>query len=240
MGSQACSPSDTSDTSTSTPSKRSALNQDDIFSFVDFNDENAPADDPEFQSLNDYALSEASHENQTANDGELAGIPDAGYVTISNIAETYSVDADISTGNLYIASGGRGSYFTEDSGVVVGDDTGRFLHYYPDVMEAYSVSRLRLSNYFSIPKSADFVALAPVDYDDNPTTPSYYAAFDTMGSLFFTISCDFLNQPSKVFLATDPVQGINTLKQEKLRYTVTGGVVTDCYYMPWKQSTPLT
>ena len=100
-------------------------------------------------------------------------------------------------------------------------------------MAKYNVSRIRLSSSDAIPKDADFVALAPVDYDDNPATPSIYAGLDTMGGIFFTLTCNIQDQASKIFLATDPVQGIEMLKDEKLRYTVTGGIVEDCWYMPW-------
>lgn len=84
-----------------------------------------------------------------------------------------------------------------------------------------------------IPKDADFVALVPADYNDDKATPDIYAGFDTTGGMFFTISCDIEDQASKVFLVADPVEGAKTLMDPKLRWTVTGGVVQDCYYLPW-------
>lgn len=100
-------------------------------------------------------------------------------------------------------------------------------------MTAYNVSRIRLSSPAAIPKDADFVALAPVDYDDNPVMPSVYAGLDTTGGIFFTLMCNLVDQASKIFWAADPVEGAKRLKEEKLRWTVRGGVVEDCFYLPW-------
>ena len=117
---------------------------------------------------------------------------------------------------------------------MIGDDSDNYLHYHPDVIAAYNVSRLRLSDETAIPKTADIVGLAPVDYDDNSSaTPNVYAVIDTMGNVFVTITCDIEGEDSKVFLARDAEEGVKVLRGQKLRYTVTGGVVTDCYYLPW-------
>lgn len=100
-------------------------------------------------------------------------------------------------------------------------------------MAAYNLSHIHLSSPDAISKDADLVALAPVDYDDNPATPSVYAGLDTMGEIFFTLMCNFVDQASKIFLAADPVDGVKRLKEENLRWTVTGGVVEDCFNLPW-------
>lgn len=203
----------------------------DSFDYVNNSDEQAPADSQAFQSLSDAALAEANtyEKNKT-----LAGSegPNARYIAITDLSNTYQLQAD-TDGNLYLGDIGNPSAFAEDQGFVVGDDAEQYFHYYPDVMAAYNVSRIRLSSTNAIPKDADFVALAPVDYDDNAATPSVYAGIDTMGGIFFTLMCNFADQASKIFLAADPVEGVKMLKEEKLRWTVTGGVVQDCFYLPW-------
>lgn len=203
----------------------------DSFDFVNNSDEQAPADFQDFQSLSDAALAEthAYEKNKTFAGSEG---PNARYIPITDLSNTYQLQADLD-GNLYLGDIGNPSAFAEDQGFVVGDDAEQYFHYYPDVMAAYNVSRIRFSSTDAIPKDADFVALAPVDYDDNAATPSVYAAIDTMGGIFFTLMCNFADQASKIFLAADPVEGVKMLKEEKLRWTVTGGVVEDCFYLPW-------
>ena len=119
------------------------------------------------------------------------------------------------------------------SSFVIGDDSDNYLHYYLDVMAVYNVSRLRLSPQKAIPKTADLVALVSVDTDGSGETTSVYAALDTLGNVFVIIACDIEGQNSKLFLVRDMKQGVATLKEEKLRWTVTGGVVSDCYFLPW-------
>ena len=55
----------------------------------------------------------------------------------------------------------------------------------------------------------------------------------TKARALVTITCDIEGEDSKRFLANDPDEGILKLKEEKLRYTLTGGKVTECYYLPW-------
>ena len=213
--------------------RRSIPKRDDPFSFIDnFDNADGPANDEDFQELSEQALNNAENQKPTTNGTQISTAPDAGLVNIKDKSGSYSLFGD-ADGNLYIDEADQGSQFAEVQGFVVGDDVGRFLHYYPDTMAAYNVSRLRLSDQDEIPKTADFVALVPADYNDNPSTPDIYAAFDTIGGFFFTISCDIEDQASKIFLAADPVEGAKTLMDPKLRYTVTGGVVTECYYLPW-------
>ena len=213
----------------STPKQK----QNDPFAYVEDSDEDKPAHNPQFDTLSAEALADASNETTPASATGVGADPDASFVYISDLSNTYSLQADPLSGNIYISEPGDGSLFAATSGYVVGDIAGRYLHFHPHLMNAYNVSRFRLSNEDQIPKDADFVALVPVDHDSDATTPDIYAAFDTMGGGYVTVSCDFETGPSKVFLAKDPVEGVKMLRDPKLRYTVTGGVVTSCYYLPW-------
>lgn len=211
--------------------------EDDPFDFVeDASDE--PSDDFDFNSLSAAALSEAStaDTDDASDTSQVDDIPDSSYVQINDLSGTYSLSANADNGNIYLAGPNQGSYFAASSGVIVADSSDNYLHYYPEVMAAYNVSRLRLSDVTALPKNADIIALVPVDYDSSSTTPSIYAAIDTKARAFVTITCDIEGEDSKLFLANDPDEAVIKLKEEKLRYTVTGGVVTQCYYLPWAAS----
>ena len=203
------------------------------FEYAEDSDEDSPADDSVFDSLSSAALTEATAANQANDTSEIDDAPDSSYVTIADVGNTYSLVSDPDSGNLYVGAAGQGTYFAAVDGFVIGDDSDNYLHYYPDVMAAYNVSRLRLSDETAIPKTADIVGLAPVDYDGSGATSNVYAAIDTMGNVFVTITCDIEGGDSKVFLARDAEEGVKVLQEQKLRYTVTGGIVTDCYYLPW-------
>ena len=226
------------DAPTAAPSKRSLTfpclhprQTADPFAFVDNSDEQARADSAEFEQLSSAALDEAKAYSQNTSLTNSDG-PNTSYVNLHDLDSTYSLQAS-TDGNLYLVSPASPSKFASDSTFLLGDDNDRYFHYHPNVMTKYGVSRLRLSGADAIPKDADFVALVPVDYDNNPGTPSVYAAIDTQGGIFFTMVVNISGQPSKVFLANDPVEGCKALENEKLRFTVTGGVVEDCWYLPW-------
>lgn len=99
-------------------------------------------------------------------------------------------------------------------------------------MTKFGVSRFRLSTQDAVPKTAEMVTLVPVDYSEG-ASPKVYMALDSMGNSFFPVVCDVQGGASKVFLVADSEAGLETLKGNGLRYIVTGGVVTDCYYLPF-------
>ena len=154
---------------------------------------------------------------------------------------SWTLESDPVTGNLYVGKAGEkeGSYFTTTSGMVVGDDAGRYFHYYSDVWKKYGVSRFRLSDETKIPKDAEFIALVPVEAtetDASNAKKSIFTAFDTNQNVLMTIACNIKGQDTKLFLASDATEGINTLKRADLRNTVTGGIVDECFYLPWLSS----
>lgn len=156
---------------------------------------------------------------------------DANYTSILDLSGIDELYAD-PEGNLLYAEPGNGTLFAVVSGYVEGDAANRFFHYYADTMRAYNVSRFRLSDEEHIPLTSDYVALAPLNYDARSTTPDVYIAIDTAGSVFFPVTCDIQDQPSKVFLVADVTTGIEKLQDPSLRYTVTGGRVQKCYVLP--------
>ncbi|KAG8529121.1 uncharacterized protein KY384_005756 [Bacidia gigantensis] len=162
---------------------------DEPFDFVDGDDDDLPADNEPFDSLSDLALNEAD-QDLTTTGNTTNEIPDETYVYINDASATYGLEIDPLNGNIYLTSGNGGSLFAATSGYAIGDAEGRFLHYYPDLMQKYGVSRFRVSSEIAIPKDADFVGLVPIPLDDNKPG-DIYAALDTSGNAFLTITCDF-------------------------------------------------
>ncbi|KAL6719024.1 hypothetical protein ACLMJK_003259 [Lecanora helva] len=197
---------------------------------------NATAGDDLFQSVNQTAFDSIrdaiNNVTATTNATRTGFAPDNNFTTITDFSGNDELVAD-EDGNIYYGAPGEGSPFATVSGYVEGDADGRFFHYYTDIMTAYNVSRLRLSNESYIPVSSDFVGFAPINYDDNSQTRDAYVAIDTVGAVFFPVTCDIQGQPSKAFLVTDITEGTRKLQDPSLRYTVTGGVVETCYFLPW-------
>lgn len=125
------------------------------------------------------------------------------------------------------------SFATFDN-VTMSDESGDFFWYYPDVMSRYGVSRVRMGNYYQIPRGADVVTLLPVNVDGSESTRGVYVASTLLGGdTFLTMACNYRDgQPTKIFLATSEAQGKAMLESSDLRYTVTGGIVESCNFFP--------
>ncbi|KAL8669726.1 MAG: hypothetical protein Q9168_005695 [Polycauliona sp. 1 TL-2023] len=190
------------------------------------------ANDTLFQLSSAATLDALDATANSANGSQVPFAPDTDFFVIHDLSGNDELVAD-QDGNIYYAAPGNGSLFASVSGFVEGDASGRFFHYYTDTMITYNVSRLRLSDEAHIPLTAEFVGLAPVNYDEQSSTPDVYVAMDTNNGVFFPVTCDIQGEESKAFLVTDIAQGVARLKEENLRYTVTGGVVLDCYFLPW-------
>ena len=184
-----------------------AKGDDSPFEFLEDSDETSPADDSAFESLSSAALAEASAMDQANDTSQIDDIPDSSYMTIADISNSYPLTSDSDNGNLYVGAAGQGTYFASVDGFIIADDSDNYLHYYTDVMAAYNVSRLRLSDESAIPATADVFGLAPVDYDEDSATPKIYGPIDTMQNVFVTITCDIEGQYSKVFLVRDADEG---------------------------------
>ncbi|KAL8682577.1 MAG: hypothetical protein Q9224_006763, partial [Gallowayella concinna] len=190
------------------------------------------ANDTLFRISNATSFSALDNAEKTTNGSLVPFAPDTEFLNITDLSGNNALVAD-EDGNIYYASPGNGSQFASVSGIVEGDAAGRFFHYYNDTMAAYNVSRLRLSDEAHIPLTADFLGFAPVNHDDDATTPDVFVAMDTIGGVFFPVTCDIQGQSSKAFLVRDIAQGVRQLQEPSLRYTVTGGVVETCYFLPW-------
>ncbi|KAL8983046.1 MAG: hypothetical protein Q9205_002597 [Flavoplaca limonia] len=81
------------------------------------------------------------------------------------------------------------------------------------------------------------VAAVPTDASGNPLheTKNVYAAVDTLANYYFLAICNIQGQASKIFLVANENEALETLRDEQLRYTVTGGVVDVCYFISWTQ-----
>ncbi|KAL9595333.1 MAG: hypothetical protein Q9219_006510 [cf. Caloplaca sp. 3 TL-2023] len=191
------------------------------------------ANDTLFQTINNASF--ASLDSTAAgslNGSQSVNAPDTVFLNITDQSGNDALVAN-EDGNIYYADPGDGSEFAVVGRFVEGDAAGRFFHYYPDTMAAYNVSRIRLSDETHVPRTAGFISLAPVNHDDDLNTPDVYVAVDTLGEIFFPVTCDIQDQESKAFLVRDLDQGVQKLLDPKLRYTVTGGIVEECYFLPW-------
>lgn len=197
-------------------------------------DETDNLNDSEYQSLSALADSDESSSNATPNsDGSV-------FVTIQDSTNQYLLSTD-DDGTFNLQRAGDtdfGTTFLSFNNIVTSDDSKRIMHYYPDAMAKFGVSRFRMSTTDDFPKTADIVTLAPLNADDSTSTPGVYVAVDTKSQIFYPVVCNVQGQSSKLFLAMDPVGGLQTLMKEELRYILTGGVVENCSYIAFVSSGP--
>lgn len=157
-----------------------------------------------------------------------SGLPFSGWSSLANINGANRLAA-ADDGNLYLsansASPAPGTQFYSDKSIAYKDEQNRMFHYYPDTMNAYGVSRLRLSDTLDTPLTAQLVTLVPVN------TPSgiAYVAADTANNNFFLTYCTAPHwQGSKVFLVKDLTSGPTMLLSGDVQWIVTGNNVTEC------------
>ena len=161
------------------------------------------------------------------------------YSTIVSLTGSY-VLTSCSDSNLYLQSKTNDSTLESNScsllwqsksNITVADGLGRLLHYYNNTMTTLGVSRLRVSDEENIPIGSVYVSLTPTDDDHNPSTPDLYYAVDSLKHAYYPIVCNYVDNvlPAKVFVANDPVKGLDLLMSADLEYTVTGGKVQSCY-----------
>ncbi|KAH0262196.1 hypothetical protein KCU91_g13558, partial [Aureobasidium melanogenum] len=186
-------------------------------------DDSSAADGAEFEDDANDALSLSA--DQQSEDGIT-------FNTLIDIQNTFQIvpgtDGNLYTSSLTPGSPSDAGLFAESQGIIVGDDEERVLHYYPDEMATYKVSRIRLS--LEVPKTADAIALSPIDYDDASDTPSAYFAVSTKQDVYSLVLCDFSNgADSKIFIINDE-SGLDSLQNNtNIKYTVTGAPVQACY-----------
>jgi hypothetical protein len=148
-------------------------------------------------------------------------------------SSTYQLSAS-DDGNFYLDNVGLdANLFVSYNNVTATDDSGRIFHFYDDTMSKYGVSRFRLSTEDAIPKTAQIASLAALDYDDSDATKPVFVVADFSGNYYYTVVCTISGEYSKIFLVNDIEKGVETLQRLDLMYTVTGGDVTDCSYIPF-------
>lgn len=126
-------------------------------------------------------------------------------------------------------------YQTEDVGnVVLADGFARVFVYYPDEMTKTGVSRIRVVDVENIPTGAEEILWVPDDSTDSDgsTIPVYYPV-DTQDNTYYPAMCHYTtNVPNKMFLMKDPSAGLSILKDANIKYSITGGDIDSCYYLP--------
>lgn len=121
-----------------------------------------------------------------------------------------------------------GTSFASYDGLIIADYADRLFHVYEPEISAYGVSRLRVATFDYMPVSSRLVSLVPIDYDNNPETPSVYVAVDTLGGHYFLVLCNFEGEADKMFVVQDPQKGVNVLESKEVRFTITGEIVKRC------------
>lgn len=119
--------------------------------------------------------------------------------------------------------------------MTVVDGTGELMHYYNNTMSPLGVSRLRVSDEQKTPAGSVPVALVPYNttanrYPNNASLDGVYFAIDDEDNFFYPTVCVYEdNQAPKLFLVKDPDAGVALLKSPDVEFSITGGVVSDCY-----------
>lgn len=189
-----------------------------------FDDEDSSPDDSDYQALQTEADDDASGQDDSTTEDDSYS-----YITIADTTSTYQLNA-YDDGNFYLDSFGAAdpTYFSTYEGVTVSDDSNRFFHYYQDTMTTYGVSRFRLSDESAIPKTANAATMAPLDTGSG----TVFVVVDLVDGFYYPVACAIEGQYTKLFLVKDIDAGIKTLQDPSLMYTVTGGVVSSCSYIP--------
>lgn len=132
---------------------------------------------------------------------------------------------------LYEPEDSTSNYYGINDSVITSTPYEEFFFFYPDVMNAYGVSRLRHGTVDYLPVTADIITFAAVSLNGTtstlvPTTPE--------GKVFSTVICNYEDDalPTKLFIVADIEKGTERLQDDNLQFTVTGGKVATCEYWP--------
>ena len=160
-------------------------------------------------------------------DSATSGEPFTGWGQLPDLTGKAQIAA-AEDGNIYLSgypgSGAGTTWYSEDS-VVVTDYAERVFHYYPDTMNLYGVSRLRLATVDESPMTSQLITLVPF-YTPSGTV---YGAVDTQGNAFLLAWCSAPHWiGSKVFLTKDYDNSLKELLAGEVQWIVTGNNVTEC------------
>ncbi|ORY79054.1 hypothetical protein BCR37DRAFT_394393 [Protomyces lactucae-debilis] len=120
--------------------------------------------------------------------------------------------------------------FILDDDVIVANPREQYMFYYDDELSKLGVSRLRTNDDSLTPKTATLVAFQGFTYPDG--TPAV-GAVDSQQNLFYILTCDIPSRGTMLFMAKDPEAGAATLMSDAVQSSITGGKVTDCYYLDY-------
>lgn len=126
-------------------------------------------------------------------------------------------------------------YQDDDIGnVAVADGFSRLFVYYPDEMNATGVSRIRVVDTENIPTGAQEIIWILDESKAADGTPfQVYYPIDQDFNTYYAAMCHYTtNVPNKMFLMNDTVKGVSTLLSKDIKYSITGGDVDACYYLP--------
>lgn len=193
-------------------------------------------------------LNDTSNTTRYAGDGQISAFPISPYNTSDGFQYTQLVSDDssymlasCSDGNIFaqayastttLAQVGCGALWTYEVNVtdaaIMADGSGRVMHYYPSTIDAVGVSRLRVSDMYSIPKESAYISFVELENEEDGTYN--YWPVDLENDVTFGLAvCSYKDQPAKAFLVEDPSTGLDLLQSPDIKYSITGGDVTGCY-----------
>lgn len=160
------------------------------------------------------------------------------YNTIHSRYGDWYLKSD-NSGGLHLATGSATPETVENimwasyEGIAMMDEQERVPYYYPEMMDKLGVSRFRVGYADQIPKGAKLLGLVTLNTDNKDSTPGIYFALSTRGFFYYPVACNIAGQTTKLFLVKDPAKGPRRLEKSDLRNIVTGGVTSNCKFMPF-------
>ncbi|CAI6336214.1 unnamed protein product [Periconia digitata] len=177
------------------------------------------------------------------------------YISLYDLSQTFLLTS-CGNGNLYmqlnenltaLAAQGCGTLFAYETStdLIYADGSSQLFYFYTDEMAITGVSRLRHSAIENVPLNTEYVSFAPklpqVDPSSSPDDQNIFSDDDPIyvaktsdGTYYATTVCFYADPtlPPKIFLISDLEWGIEMLKSPDVKYSITGGDVTDCLYLP--------
>lgn len=122
---------------------------------------------------------------------------------------------------------------TQSERVVVVDALSRIPVLFPDELAKTGVSRLRVVDAENVPIGSDEVVFVPAKtVMDDGASHSLYYPMNPSGTTFYPVVCSYSDgHYSELFLTQDIDAGIAMLKSADVKFSITGGAVSDCWYM---------
>ncbi|ORY77046.1 hypothetical protein BCR37DRAFT_389301 [Protomyces lactucae-debilis] len=190
-------------------------------------------------SLDGYTLPTDLLSKSTFNSSAAAGLNLTADETLVRIVNKdnqllWLSDPD---GNFYleeVANAGQNAglidFFLDDEELIIANPREQYMFFYDDEMNKLGVSRLRTNIDSLTPKTATLLSFQSIDYGDGV---SAIGALDNQQNIFYVITCDIPSRGTMLFVAKDPTSGATTLMSDAVQSSITGGKVTECYYLDY-------